>query len=95
MQDTDPEREETDREQDNQGEHQEPGGAARDDLGRGEGRTLGPAGEGRVTRPQFRVGRIKSAVYLVEDCLLATREDHVASRGTGAPLARVYKVETA
>jgi hypothetical protein len=95
VQDTDPEREETDREQDNQGEHQEPDRAARDDLGCGEGRAPGPAGEGRVARPQFRVGRTKSAFHLVEDCLLATREDHVASRGTGAPLARVYTAETA
>ena len=84
MKDTDPEREETDREQDNRGEHQEPGRAARDDLGRGEGRARGSPGEGRVARSQFRVGRTKSAVHLVEDCLLAAREDHVASRGTGA-----------
>ena len=67
MKDTDPEREETDREQDNQGEHQEPDRAARDDLGRGEGRVQGPPGEGRVARPQFRVGRTKSAVHPVED----------------------------
>jgi hypothetical protein len=86
VKDTDPEREETDREQDNQGEDQEPSWAARNDLGRGEGRVPGPPGEGRVARPQFRVGRSKSAVHLVEDYLLATREDHVASRGTCAPL---------
>ena len=87
MKDADPEREEADREQDNHGEHQEPGRAGGDDLGRGEGRAPGPPGEGRVARPQFRVGRTKSAVHPVEDYLLATREDHVASRGTGAPLA--------
>lgn len=86
MKDTDPEREKTYREHDDQGEHQEADWAARDGLGRGEGRAPRPPGEGLVTRPQFRVGRTKIAVHPVEDCLLATREDHAASLGTGAPL---------
>ena len=90
MKDTDPERKETDREQDNQGEHQEPGRAARDDLSRGEGRAPGPPGKGRVTRPQFRVGRTKSAVHPVEDCPLAAREDHVAPRGYWRAVAPAF-----
>ena len=90
MKGTDPEREETDREQDNQGEHQEPDRAARDDLGRGEGRAPGSPGECRVGRPQFRVGRTKSALHPVEDCLLAARKDHVASRGHWRAVAPAF-----
>jgi hypothetical protein len=88
VKDTDPEREETDREQDNQGEHQEPDRAARDDLGRGEGRVPGPAGEGRVARPQFRVGRTKTACWRRGRIMWHPR---VQARRC----ARVYTVETA
>jgi hypothetical protein len=94
VKDADPEREETDREEDDQGEHQEPDRTARDDLGHGEGRALGPPGEGRVARLQFRVVRTKSAIHLVEDCLLATREDHVASLVQARRCAHVDTVET-
>lgn len=94
MKDTDPEGEETDREQDDQGKRHEPDWAARDDFGLREGRAPGLPGEGSVARPQFRVGRTKNALHLVEDRLLATRENHVASRVRARRCARVDTIET-